>query len=158
VIVGQSQPTCYLLHQLSGVVQIRLPPNVAIGAEIGVAAVGGGDHIHAQLQGFRHPQPKARKGMVVALQPVGGRQMRHGEGQIEGTLDGEGTTEGVAEGEGTLDGEGVGGGEGSSDGLRSFPFAIQLKESGYYPLGVLQSYEGEGDHSLLLCCEAQASL
>jgi hypothetical protein len=24
------------------------------GVEIGVAAVGGGDHIHAQLQGFRH--------------------------------------------------------------------------------------------------------
>ena len=60
MIVGQSQPTCcYLLHQLSGVVQIRLPPNVAIGAEIGVAAVGRRDHLHAQLQGFRHATAQA---------------------------------------------------------------------------------------------------
>lgn len=29
------------------------------GAEIGVAAVGRGDHIHAQLQGFRHAPPEA---------------------------------------------------------------------------------------------------
>ncbi len=51
VIVGQLQPPgCHLLHQLSGMVEIRLPLHVAIGAEIGVAAVGRGDHIRAQLE------------------------------------------------------------------------------------------------------------
>ena len=40
-------------------VEIRLPPYVAIGAEIGVAALGRRDHIHSKLQGFRHATAEA---------------------------------------------------------------------------------------------------
>ena len=101
MIVGQSQPTCcYLLHQLSGVVQIRLPPNVAIGAGIGAAenrhllAAHGAGHqkvdagifCGAQLQpvrfgalalgrkGFDHQRYLVRHGVAIHLAPAAGRQ------------------------------------------------------------------------------------
>ena len=46
------------------------------GAEIGVAAVGGGDQIHAELQGYRHAASEAFRSV-------------HGEEQITAAVEGE---------------------------------------------------------------------
>jgi hypothetical protein len=56
---ASSNRRCHLLHQLGSMLQIWFAPHMAIRAEIGVAALGHGDHIHAEFQGFRNAAPEA---------------------------------------------------------------------------------------------------